>query len=392
MSDTAGIMSLEITKRLNEPGTSFSLEYVADTTPAAFTTGNLVSFGLVNPSSPSSLYMCKAYILNLEKSRSVASTHYTLTGTDVGYYLGRQPFSLDCSINNEKLITSNQLITLILQDTNINISRRHTQSGYGIRHFNLSNKYGETPWFCGKFSTKRDALDYFYRIYAGVMGKPRYHWYVDMAGDLRWFHTTGYHKHVDLVLHDNDERLVDYTITENAENIINDLWGYAGEDSEHKVHYRDQRSVDQYGLLCGDDVNDSTMSQAQMNLEVKRQLSLHSAATFTLQATLKNYPLLQPGMRVRFPDDTDLGGKTLIVNETSIHGSPTDYNLTFTATNDQTVLNQPNTFEVMKAVAQKVVDDNKAEVGTVKEIDEDKNVAVVELQNTKEKVMAKYIR
>lgn len=380
-----GSVNFSVNTRLLEPSTEFSLDYRSVDIPSFMITGNVISFNVTDPTMPENVRILRAYINNVDKDYTNEGRIRSISGLDIGQYLARQKFKVECALENPSTTSINTRLNQILTNTDIRIARNQ----WLLSDIQMSNKYGESNWMCGEFSTKSDALTWLFKQYQKAKGMNRIRWYIDMSGYLRWFER---HKRESAIpIFDDNDLVVDMQGNVDATNIVNSILGIGGEDGSIKVKLVDQTSINRYGLMDGDDIVDNQATESELTQMIKEELSLRSKEVYNVTLTMKHYFDVAPGMEFVFPDESDIKDERFTVVGVTLEGTPERHYTTIEMTTDESLINPMNTFEAIKAVVKDVLGDERTRVGEVLEVDYDNKLALVQPYSSETPVVARWV-
>jgi len=399
-----GITGFEVTKRLNDPGSTFTLNYSTTDHPQYFRSGEIIDFGLVDILDPNNISVFKGFIQNAERDHKSADATTILTGRDIGYFLTRQWFKWDCALPPTTPATSTNINT-ILSDILVNTNMKIGRGQPSLANINLTNEYGKTNWFCTDWKKKNEVLEGLFRIYAKIQGLKKVRWFIDNGGNLRWFEIGNRNQPLNVV---SDEQIFDgnavinLTFRDNSENIVNYLWGSAGDKGQYTTVQYDNDSINgytdshgkhhpPYGLLEGDPINDSSLTQQELDTKVAEELNMKSAPIYSATLELLNYPHAEPGHLYQFPDDPYLPDELFTVVDVTLTGKPGNYKSTLNMTTDQSVISPPTAFDVIKTITQTIMDDGATQIATVIDVDYDNQLALVQPDGSTSLVITKYV-
>ena len=375
-----------INSRLNNPFTEFTLDYTYSEDPPNLEMNNQVSFTVNDPYSPDELRLLRAYIDEDEEVETPGNKITTIQGSDIGFYLAKQSFELECNVGGTPEInTAPALLDSILHNTGIMIARGQPS----MIPLEMPNQYGSPNWYCGVWKTKSDALDWLFRQYQRGRGMNKIRWYIDMSGHLRWFEHQS--RETAIPLFNDDNRIHKLTIRRDATNIVNDIRGTGGEKGEIKVHLQDADSITQFGLQPGGTISDSQLTtEAQVIQRLTEELSLRSKEIYTVTMEMKHYVDYAPGMRFTFPEKNKISNETFTMIGYNLTGDPAKATATLELTTDESLINNPNTFEAIKAVIKDAMDDGKTQLGQVVAKDESTKTVLVETYHGGQRLVSRY--
>lgn len=241
----------------------------------------------------------------------------------------------------------------------------------------ISNSTVCDHW-CGKWSTKEEALNSLFSLYRRRTGKI-IRWYVDWEGYLEWFEI-GLKKGIEYV-YDTDGVLFDYESTSSCSSVVNRLTGtYGQDDGAGTVTLENTASITKYGLSVGQDVNNICMDETEMTAYLQHLLDIQSIPTHSAKATFPGLKLTEPGKQFMFPDEVYHGDKVWTVVDLDFGDEGGKPVTTLNLTTDETVISIPNEFEIIQSTAQNEVEKSLPEAATVTAVLDNNNLLV-----TKEK-------
>lgn len=364
---TQGIKDFKISTRIQDGLTSFSVNFLTPQKPSSLKTGEQFSITLFDTASPGQTTVLGGRIQKISRDTAAGGEIYAISGRDEGWFLVRNGYALDCSLSSNNTFTAQDALDNILQDTNITTYG----GGEDLSNTTLHNNSFLSAGFCGMFTNKKEAINKLFKIYADQNGKNKIRWYIDSNSRLRWFET-GKQRGSTTAFKLEDALVTSFKIEENAENIVNDLTGYGCDEETIISHQQDNASIARFGLHKGDDIKDSkAKTVAEVAAKVSKELKQKAWPIYTANLTLKKYYDLNVGQQVRFIDDPDWSNIKFTCTQKDITGNPADITTTLTFSTDETAIAPPTDSEIVKAVADKAVNDNKAQLGKVVDIDDD---------------------
>ncbi len=307
----------------------------------------------------------------------------TLTGRGISLPLINQSYSLDSGGTTPLSYTSSQLVEQILYDTNIPIGAG-VDIDIGIIKNNNKAYY---PGWCGDFDTKKEALDSLFALISEFKNKT-VNWFVDKLGNFRTFYSDDIDSDIAITITDDNPRLKSIKVKEESGNIVNDLYGYAGENSTLTSHKQDLESIygftDEngvefpgFGIITGSPIKDTSITnQVVLDNKVEFILSRQSKRIYTATLVFTRMPDVELGQPLYVPFISKIAGKTLVISNISMSGSGASASTTITATTDPNGVGTVSDFQAVQAVAMQVVKKKSPRAGTV--IETDTGYAVIE--------------
>ena len=243
--------------------------------------------------------------------------------------------------------------------------------------------YSDT--FCGKWDTKQEALKQLFNWYK-KKSRRSIRWYIDLDGKFRYFEL-GERLGQEIIFQD-DERLIDFKVTKDANNIINYMVGHYGEGEEaSSVTLSNASSIATYGKCIDDKIQQANFTEQEMLDYMQWQLDQKSEPIYTAVITLAGLYNIEPGKQIRFPDSDKYGDIIFTVVDITMNGDSEG--------KKQTVLNLssidtsiPNEFEIMQSIAESESDKVRSKVGTVVGTSGDRVTVALETGGT---INARYV-
>lgn len=370
MSETIDVMKeFEISTRINEGLTSFNITFNTPLAPSKYVTGSTFEFVLNDSTLTDEYVAITGVVESVERKNKDNNRIYGLTGRDKGRLLVKNPFTLDSNTETPTTYTVPELLDLILTGTGITIGRGQTTLQKNI----TLTTDGEQPnRYCGSWSTKQEAINQLFAQYIRFSGAKKFRWWIDYSGYFRWFEVNT-DRGSKTYFFDDDERIIDFTVKEDATSIINDLTGFYGdEEDQQSVHIQNTASIAKYGLCVGEPITETNMTLEEITAKVQREIDQKSIPIYTATLELSDFYSIDVGAQIMFPNDPYYSTTIFTVSDWKMSKSPEgSRKTTLNLTSDESVISIANEFEVIQATAKKEVQENKAVVGVVTEIPAD---------------------
>lgn len=357
------IDSFEISNRINEGITNFSIQFNTPLSPDKFRTGEVFEFNVNDNTLDEEQVLVTGVVEGVERKSTDGNKIYSITGRDKARLLAKQPFTLNCNTENPTEYTVMDLLGMILQDTGITFGRGQSSLNKVIL---LTNDGEASNRFCGEWTSKQEAINALFAQYIRFSGAKTFRWWVDYGGHFRWFEINT-PRAGKVYFFENDERIVDFTVKEDSTNVINDLTGFYGdEENQQSVHITNEASISKHGRCIGMPITETTMTREEMTLKVQREIDQKSQPIYTATLVLKDFYTMDNGTQVMLPNDPFYPDIVFTISDYKISKESKGPRRTYiNLTTDDSVISLPNEFEVIQAIAQKEVEDNKAMVGVV---------------------------
>lgn len=123
------ITQFTISKRIGEPATNFTVTFNNPLSPDSYATGEEFELKIRNPASKEDHIRFTGIVESIDRDDSDNNKIYGLSGRDEGRLLLRQPFTHTCTLTSGVDYTVEQIIDLILANTNITRGEGHTVLG-----------------------------------------------------------------------------------------------------------------------------------------------------------------------------------------------------------------------------------------------------------------------
>jgi hypothetical protein len=384
-----GMTDFNITKRANDKATGFQFNYRTGT-DGVFASGDEITL-VANGPGYDRKYL-NGIIEEVDHNLIPANKTYSITGRDKAAALMEQDFYKNGLVVGGGSVggstywafvgtfgRTNTILEEILQDTEIILG---PTAGIGsmmfVNYCNVPNLYSGT-WFFGYFKTKKAAIDYLC-VQAGRRTGKTYRWFVDSDGVLNIYAVDDVNTQSSITINEDNPRLVSANFKDSITNIINKQTGYYGENEANSITKQDDESIALYGLHQDEDLHDSSMSYSDMATELQNNIDRLAWPVYTIELTLKRFIDIEEGQPLYTNIDPGQG-VLFIVSDVTITGTQAKDIAVISATTDSSVFSEEEEVEIIKAVAQKTVDDNSASVGTVSSVSSSGVVNVVSWGN-----------
>lgn len=380
------IINATITKRINNAATNFTINYSTPLSPADFACGKSFDFIVDDPTLSESFVAISGIVESISRDGKDNNKIYSLSGRDMGRLLVKQPFKWDCTDSLGASYTVGELLSEILEDTGLEVGRGQEPLDKAVKLNTYSNSLER---FCGEWATKEDALNQLFNQYMKIAGGERFRWYVDNAGYFRWFEINS-DRAGKMYIFDDDQRITDFTVKEDATNIMNSITGvYGTGDTQATVTRTANESIGIYGLCPGSPVREDFMTESQMIEKLDSELDQKAIPIYSATVTMSGFYDIEPGQQIIFPNDPYYPSIVFTVVDWTFQLEPANPQTILNLTTDESVISIPNEFEIIQAVAQHEVNEAKVQVGTVTSVDGD--WVTVDLENGKGSVKARYV-
>jgi prophage tail gpP-like protein len=117
------ISEITIEKRINNASATFNITFKTPTAPTDFVVGKEFEFILTDGTQSDEFIVFRGMIESVKRDDKNQNRIYSVTGRDAGRLLTRQPFKLDCETTNARDYTYNEILNMIIEDTDLNIGR-----------------------------------------------------------------------------------------------------------------------------------------------------------------------------------------------------------------------------------------------------------------------------
>jgi PKD repeat protein len=362
-----GIRDVKISKRYSDCSIGFTLNFIPPDNSLVsptniFDYGDEIQFNINDKGKSSGVSIVTGIVQTIETSNAQNNTILAITGRTIGYLLVRQPFNFDCTTEGNQELDTITLLEMILGDTGIKIGRGQTPLSTEVKY----NTKGDSPSrYCGKFKTKKEAIDQLFAQYVHLSGVEAMRWYVDSGGYLRWFERTSKRANK-LIFFQEDNHVVDIKIKGNAENIINDVEGYGGDQSDIYYHGTDEASIQKFGRQIGESIKDTKLrSMDEVQKVVNKQLKQKAWPFYTATLNLSDYYSVDAGEKVQFPGYPGHEDRIFTVVDVDVAAASSKNETKINLTTDETVISIINQMEIIETVAAAKADEAKSEEAIV---------------------------
>lgn len=354
-----GLTKFSIQERINDMSNTLGFEYSSSVgIPEHFIYKNDMGFVLYDTKQPDGFVTVQGKALEIEPDYSEGDTYFKVTGRTDGDILNNQPFNLNCVDGGDSSHTTEELLKLILQDTSIKVARNQKGFDSSISYNNDSQNANR---FCGTFNTKKEALDELFKKYGKLSGANKIRWFIDIAGNLRWFELRG-NRERPIIISLNDENILSFTPSRDCSNIKNDITVRGGKDSEIVAHVEDKASIDGYYNNKGiwvegwgrriEEISDSDLTtQEEVNKRANEELMQKKGPIYTVIIDYDGYYSGMVGDTYRFKDNDFVKGLIFTLVEKNVNGNPADWKTSLQFTTDESSNSIPNMFETINAIS-----------------------------------------
>jgi hypothetical protein len=217
--------------------------------------------------------------------------------------------------------------------------------------------------FAGNWNTKADAITELMALISKLR-KENISWFLDSTGLLRIFNTDVMDEDMGIAIGLNEGRVLDHSIKESAESIINSQRATGGKDNQYEYEGQDIYSRNGwhdtdnglnwpgYGFMPGKQIQDNSVTEElQLKDEVDAVLELNSMPIFTISMRLSKFPGVEIGQPVYIKDHYKLKGKTMVVTSVRMSGTTSQRTTQITATTDKKILGPLSEFGTAEAIA-----------------------------------------
>lgn len=334
-----------IANRLTDPATNFNLDFKTALSPKRYITGDDISFSLGKVQSQAGYQVFKGQVQNIKRDRKAANQIYALSGRDLGLYFVKQPFIWPATLSYDEYPFETILIN-ILNYTGAKLGKGLSLGSNPM----MTTRGDETNSFSGEFKTKKEALDVLFDLYRSLEGLGKIRWHIDMAGNLNWFEVNS-PKNERLKINENTPDIVSDTVTENAENIVNQLSGYGCDSSTINATLQSEDSINRFGLQIGDNISDSNYTTVAMVQEkLKEELDQKAWPIYSGQIIFSKYIDIQPGTQIILEDDPDYSDILFTVVDTKIEGSLANQSSTINFMSSDSAMSIVNDYEMIQSM------------------------------------------
>lgn len=335
--------------------------------------GQDILFNKYSGASTKKMYM--GLVQEVAKKSKSADRSYTLKGRGMSLPLIQTGFTWVCAGAHPTVMTASAIVDYILTDTNIDRG-----PGVDLSRLISNNTKAANGW-CGSFDTKKAAIDSLMSIVSEFSGRV-VNWFVDKEGYFRTFYGDDRSSDLGIVITDTNPRVISLDVTENTENIINDITGYYGKKGQYSVHLTDTDSINGwttdedverpgFGVCKGEDIkNTNIMNSSTITRKLQMILTRLSMPIYTVDLELARYPEVEVGQPLYLPDEPMVDGETFIASKVKIGKNSTK----ITATTDLNAVSPPSEYQSVNMVVQKSVRRSRPKTGQVVEVNDDSYV------------------
>ncbi|MDY9922803.1 PKD domain-containing protein [Methanobacterium sp.] len=349
-----------ITKRINEAATNLETNLSVAVPAHKFLEGDEFEYSIYD-STQEEFTVVKGVIEDVNRD-STNGTIYKLAGRDKGRLFVKQPFSLDCKDTDGANYSYNEVLEMILVDTDVEVGRGQAPLRTDLK-ITTNNIVGNTRW-CGQWDSKQDALTSLFESYRKQAGLKKIRWFIDFAGYLRWFEINSDRMGKKYIFKD-DDNLISFKPAGTAREVINVVTvRYGDESTGELITLTNETSIARFGkCITPNIISDANLTRDEIIAKGQEELDQKSIPIYSGVLLLAGFNLYEPGTQIIFHDDFDHSDKTFTVVDWTYTGPEniTSMNLT----TDETVISIPNEIEVMQAVAQNEVQKVLSDVAIV---------------------------
>lgn len=358
------IKSFDISTRINEGLSSFSIVFNTPLSPDEFICGSSFQMSMQDSSIKGEAFGITGIVESVDRDAKNNNRIFKITGRDNGRILTRQPFNWGCAYAGSSEYSTRQILEQILQNTGISIGAGQTELANNI-HF--SNHPLVEKRFCGNFETKLKAINQLFSQYIKFSDSNYIRWRIDHEAKLRWFEIdtqrAGLTKDFE---YENDIR--EFTVKEEATGILNQFTGHYGDEKDdNSVTVRNEESIEIYGLCVAPTISEKEMTEAQLTAKLNRELNQKCKPIYTATLKLDDFYFIEPGRQIQFPQDPIYDNVLFSVVDWNVNGEPAKPVTTINLTSDESVISVVNEFEVIHDTIKKIVTDNRPAIGVAAE-------------------------
>lgn len=370
MSDTTDVIkSFDISNRINEGVTSFNITFATPLNPNEYVSGSTFEFVLSDITLDDEYLALIGIVETVERQSKDHNRIYAISGRDKGRLLTKQPFSLDCDTENPRTYTVETLLNKILDGTGITIGRGQTELDKKIL---LSTNGEEVKRFCGSWNSKQEAINQLFSQYMRFSGANKFRWFIDYSGSFRWFETSFHERLSNMYLFEDDERITNFTVKEDATGVQNYFVGFYGaEEDNTSVIVQDSTSISKFGKCYAEPITETDMSQDEITDKLNKELAQKKNAIYTASVEITGFYNIEPGTQIQFPNDPYYDEIKFTVTDWKVEGTPSQPKTRINLTSDESAISIANEFDVISATANKAAKDNRATTGVVQKTGED---------------------
>jgi len=349
-----------ITKRINEAATNLETNLSVAQPAYKFLEGDEYEYNIYD-TTQEEFTVVKGVIEDVNRD-STNGTIYKLSGRDKGRLFVKQPFQLDCKELDGDDYTYNQVLEMILVDTDVQIGRGQEPLRPDLK-ITTNNIIGNTRW-CGQWNTKQDALNSLFESYRKQAGLKKIRWFIDFSGYLRWFEINSDRMGAKYIFK-NDDNFISFKPQGTAREIINVVTvRYGDESTGELITLTNETSSNRFGKCIKPDIiSDTNLTRDEIIAKGQEELDQKSNPIYSGTLVLAGFNLYEPGTQIIFHDDYDHSDKKFTVVDWTYNGP--ENITTMNLTTDETVISIPNEIEVVQAVARKEVSYIQSDVGVV---------------------------
>ncbi len=345
------ITKFTIDDKINVAATTFEINYTTALTPDEFESGQPIILGQEETT------MLNGTIQDAEEDANPGNHTFVLTGNSLAQCLVEQSFSaaINCPVAPTAsgggvlvgFYTYTQILNMILANTPIQI-------GSSV---NIPSNWVADLQFCGTWSTKKIAIDYFFYLLNQNEGIDLC-WFVDPDGFLQTFDAKNPGA-VGLYIQVSDPNIRSLKFVDSSDNVVNRITAYGGVDNSISVTVNDTDSQATYGIIEGPDMQDASMTtEAEVQAAAESQLALNCNPVYTATLVLPQFPGAVSGQPIMFVGHPKYGNTVFIISEVLKTGSQANYTTTIIGTTDPNVIAPMESFDMVQVVAQNVVSQN----------------------------------
>lgn len=349
-SSTWGISKFEITNRINENIRQFSANLSGYPPIDRISSGNKFQLLLSDLYGASSPGFFKGRIERMRKSMKPGSSEYTITGRDNGVFLIQQPINFPCyqvSTGTKRTRSLGELLGRILKGTGCTAGPEWANIDYSF-----SNDKADSNWFCGEFTSKKNAIDALLRRYLESVSlkDDAYRWYIDVYGVVRVFNYYASNR-PQIVFDEHRKEIETIDFEDNAEQVANDITFIGGEKSDISIRLFNSSSMQHYGRRVGTPVQKTYIkSQSELSTYGQKVLDRQSHPIYVGALTMAGYPPAECGLGIKFPFDPDFGDKNFVITSVQHTGSPGEYKTKLDFSTDSNLVLNPSITDLIEQI------------------------------------------
>ena len=366
--------------RSNDSPTTFSITYYSGE-DLPIVSGHTLIFKELN-GNPDGFFTGE--ILEVDDPGIPGNRIYTITGQNNGNGLVNLPFDLPAVTSNPTTFTSDQVLELILADTNVPLGPCVDIT------INITNQNNVYAGFAGNWDTKAAALSELLSIVSQVKGR-HINWFVDGNGLLRIYYTDVADDTISISIYKNNPRLQGgHSVNDSASNIINVQNGTGGASNTLTATAQNNDSINGFtnpntGIEYpgfGERVgivpiqNSSVTTQQELQSIVQNEVDLYSNRIYTVTHIFSRFPDIEIGQPLFIPDHFRCMAMTFVVSSITQNGDNASRWTTTESTTDPTVLGTLNETELIETIAKNALFEYLPFKGTIL----DKSTGVVCMQ------------